>query len=57
MNRFNAFGCAVNFAGFTWMIGFLAYEVATGRSWWVSATIGLMNLIMTIWCFRDIEDR
>jgi len=57
VNRFNAFGCAVNFASFTWMIGFVAFEIATGRSWWLSATIGLMNGVMAVWCFRDIEDR
>lgn len=57
MNRFNAFGCAVNTASFTWMLGIMAFEIATGRSWWLSATIALMNATMAVWCFRDIEDR
>lgn len=57
MNRFNAFGCAVNFAFFTWMLAFMAFEIATGRSWWFSALVALMNATMAVWCFRDIEDR
>jgi hypothetical protein len=55
MNRFNAFGLAMNFASFTWMIAFMAVEIATGKPFWWSAFFAILTAVIAVWCWRDIE--